>query len=67
MLHDGSVINQDHSSAAIELERVLDDTLPLLQAIQPDKLAATLGALATALRRTRRAARQRPDVVSTTT
>ncbi len=49
MLHDGSLINQDHSSSAIELERVLDDTLPLLQAIQPDKLAATLGALATAL------------------
>ena len=49
VLHDGSLINQDHSSSAIELERVLDDTLPLLQAIQPDKLAATLGALATAL------------------
>jgi phospholipid/cholesterol/gamma-HCH transport system substrate-binding protein len=49
VLHDGSVITQDHSSAAIELNRVLDDTLPLLRAIQPDKLAATLGALATAL------------------
>jgi phospholipid/cholesterol/gamma-HCH transport system substrate-binding protein len=48
-LHDGSVISQDRSSAAIELSRVLDDTLPLLRAIQPDKLAATLGALATAL------------------
>jgi phospholipid/cholesterol/gamma-HCH transport system substrate-binding protein len=48
-LHAGSIIDQDHSSSAIELERVLDDTLPLLQAIQPDKLAATLGALATAL------------------
>jgi phospholipid/cholesterol/gamma-HCH transport system substrate-binding protein len=48
-LRDGSVISQDNSSAAIELSRVLDDTLPLLRAIQPDKLAATLGALATAL------------------
>ena len=48
-LHDGALIDQDRSSAAIELERVLDDLLPLLQAIQPDKLAATLGALATAL------------------
>jgi phospholipid/cholesterol/gamma-HCH transport system substrate-binding protein len=48
-LHNGSVIGQDRSSAAIELSRVLDDTLPLLRAIQPDKLAATLGALATAL------------------
>ena len=37
------------AAAAVELEQVLDDALPLLQAIQPDKLAATLGALATAL------------------
>jgi phospholipid/cholesterol/gamma-HCH transport system substrate-binding protein len=48
-VRDGSVISQDHTAAAIELGRVLDDTLPLLRAIQPDKLAATLGALATAL------------------
>jgi phospholipid/cholesterol/gamma-HCH transport system substrate-binding protein len=49
VLRNGSVISQDRSSTAIELSRVLDDTLPLLRAIQPDKLAATLGALATAL------------------
>jgi phospholipid/cholesterol/gamma-HCH transport system substrate-binding protein len=48
-LRAGAVIGQDRSSSAIELERVLDDTLPLLRAIQPDKLAATLGAIATAL------------------
>jgi phospholipid/cholesterol/gamma-HCH transport system substrate-binding protein len=48
-LRDGSVIGQDRTTAAIELGRVLDDTLPLLRAIQPDKLAATLGAIATAL------------------
>jgi phospholipid/cholesterol/gamma-HCH transport system substrate-binding protein len=48
-LHDGSVIDQNHSQSALELERVLDDVLPLLQTIQPDKLAATLGALAGAL------------------
>ncbi|GAA3456678.1 MCE family protein [Dactylosporangium matsuzakiense] len=48
-IRDGDVISQDRSSSALELERVLDDTLPLLQAVQPDKLAATLGALATAL------------------
>ena len=48
-LRDGSAISQDRTSAAIELGRVLDDTLPLLRAIQPDKLAATLGALATAV------------------
>lgn len=45
--HD--VIGQDRSSAAIELERVLSDVLPLLQTIRPDKLDATLTALATAL------------------
>jgi phospholipid/cholesterol/gamma-HCH transport system substrate-binding protein len=45
----GASIGQDRSAAAIELEQVLDDTLPLLQTIQPDKLAATLGAIATAV------------------
>jgi phospholipid/cholesterol/gamma-HCH transport system substrate-binding protein len=49
-LHSGAVISQDRSSAAIEVEKVLDDVLPLLQTIQPDKLAATLGALSEALR-----------------
>jgi phospholipid/cholesterol/gamma-HCH transport system substrate-binding protein len=48
-LKAGAVIDQDRSSSAVELERVLDEALPLLQAIQPDKLAATLGALAYAL------------------
>jgi phospholipid/cholesterol/gamma-HCH transport system substrate-binding protein len=48
-LRGGAVISQDRTSSAVELEKVLDDALPLLQAIQPDKLAATLGALATAL------------------
>jgi phospholipid/cholesterol/gamma-HCH transport system substrate-binding protein len=48
-LHNGSVIDQDHSSSAVELQRVLDEALPLLRAIAPDKLAATLGGLATAL------------------
>jgi phospholipid/cholesterol/gamma-HCH transport system substrate-binding protein len=48
-LRNGSVIDQDHSSSAVELQRVIDEALPLLRAIAPDKLAATLGALATAL------------------
>jgi phospholipid/cholesterol/gamma-HCH transport system substrate-binding protein len=48
-IRDGAVIAADRSRTALELERVLDDTLPLLQAIQPDQLAATLSALATAL------------------
>jgi phospholipid/cholesterol/gamma-HCH transport system substrate-binding protein len=46
----GAVIRQDRSTAAIELEQVFADVLPLLQTLQPDKLAATLTALATALR-----------------
>ncbi|HZN72161.1 MAG TPA: MCE family protein [Micromonosporaceae bacterium] len=48
-IRDGAVIPQDRTESAIELERVLDGALPLLQAIQPDKLAATLGALAYAV------------------
>jgi phospholipid/cholesterol/gamma-HCH transport system substrate-binding protein len=48
-LSDGAVITQDRSTSGVEVQKVLDDILPLLQAIQPDKLAATLGALSTAL------------------
>ncbi|MBP2476115.1 virulence factor Mce-like protein [Crossiella equi] len=45
----GDVIGQDRSSSAIELERVLSNLMPVLQAVQPQKLASTLGAMATAL------------------
>jgi phospholipid/cholesterol/gamma-HCH transport system substrate-binding protein len=48
-IRDGAVISQDRSRTAVELERVLDQALPLLQAIRPDQLAATLGAISTAL------------------
>ncbi|MFU8874512.1 MCE family protein [Micromonospora sp. SL4-19] len=48
-IRDGAVISQDRSRTAIELERVLDQALPLLQAIRPDQLAATLGAISTVL------------------
>ncbi|MEV0274066.1 MCE family protein [Hamadaea sp. NPDC050747] len=48
-LRAGAVIDQDRTSSAVELEQVLDRALPVLQAIKPDKLAATLGALAYAL------------------
>jgi phospholipid/cholesterol/gamma-HCH transport system substrate-binding protein len=48
-IRSGDVISQDRSHSGVELERVLDDALPLLQSIEPDKLAATLGALAAAL------------------
>jgi phospholipid/cholesterol/gamma-HCH transport system substrate-binding protein len=45
----GDVIPQDRSSAAIELQKVLDDVLPLLRAVQPEKLSSTLTAVSTAL------------------
>lgn len=48
-LGEGDVIPQDRSATAIELEKVLDNLLPLLRTVRPEKLNATLGALATAL------------------
>lgn len=45
----GDVIGQDRTAAAIEIETVLNDLMPVLQAVQPDKLAATLNAMSTAL------------------
>jgi len=48
-LHDGDTISQDRSSAAIELEKVVDDLLPMLRAVRPQDLSATLNAIATAL------------------
>ncbi|MFI7545196.1 MCE family protein [Actinoplanes sp. NPDC049599] len=48
-LAEHAVIQQDRSANAIELERVLADLLPLLQAVQPHKLSVTLTAIAQAL------------------
>ncbi|MGB3440297.1 MAG: MCE family protein, partial [Actinophytocola sp.] len=48
-LSGGDVIRQDRSRNAIELERVFDDLMPVLKAVQPEKLATTLSAIATAL------------------
>jgi phospholipid/cholesterol/gamma-HCH transport system substrate-binding protein len=45
----GTVIRQDRSHDAVELEKVLDNLLPLLQAAEPDKLSITLTALAQGL------------------
>ena len=45
----GDVIPLDRSATARELERVLDGLLPLLQAVEPQDLATTLGALSQAL------------------
>lgn len=48
-LRAGDVIRQDRSKNAIELEKVFDDLLPVLKAVQPQKLATTLTAISTAL------------------
>ncbi|TVT34635.1 MCE family protein [Amycolatopsis rhizosphaerae] len=48
-LEAGAVIPQDRSSSAMALETVLNDVMPLLQAVQPEKLSATLSAVSTAL------------------
>jgi virulence factor Mce-like protein len=49
-LADGDVIGQDRSENAIELQRVIDGLLPLLQAVEPQDLSYTLGSVADALR-----------------
>jgi phospholipid/cholesterol/gamma-HCH transport system substrate-binding protein len=48
-LASGDMIGQDRSSTGIQIEQVLNDLLPVLQAVQPQKLSATLTAVATAL------------------
>ncbi|WP_106400392.1 MCE family protein [Actinocorallia populi] len=48
-LRPGGTIGQDRSQNAVELQQVLDNLLPLLQAVQPAKLSATLTAIAQAL------------------
>lgn len=48
-LRDDDVIEQDRSEASIELEKVLSDLMPVLQAVRPDKLATTLNTVSMAL------------------
>ncbi|WP_436497885.1 MCE family protein [Actinokineospora sp. HUAS TT18] len=48
-LGEDDVIEQDTSGRAIELEKALRDLMPVLQAVQPQKLASTLGAISQAL------------------
>ncbi|CAM5526089.1 hypothetical protein STENM327S_08383 [Streptomyces tendae] len=54
----GAVVPQDRSANAIELQQVLDDVLPMLTAVQPQKLSATLSAVSQAPRRPRTTARR---------
>ncbi len=49
MIAAGDVIGQDRSATARELEVALDGLLPLLEAVPPQDLATTLGALSQAL------------------
>lgn len=48
-LVSGDTIEEDHSAASVELNQVLSDTLPVLQAVHPAELASTLNALDQAL------------------
>lgn len=48
-IKSGDVISRDKTAVGIEIEKVLNDALPLLQAVDPADLNATLNALATAL------------------
>lgn len=49
-LTSGSVIGQNRSADAVELEHVINNLLPALSAIEPDKLSITLTAIAQGLR-----------------
>lgn len=49
-ISDGDHIRQDRSKEAIETEQALNDLMPVLQTVQPQKLSATLTAVARALR-----------------
>jgi virulence factor Mce-like protein len=48
-LQDGDFISQDRSQNATETEQVLNNLLPVLTAVQPQKLSDTLGAVSQAL------------------
>jgi phospholipid/cholesterol/gamma-HCH transport system substrate-binding protein len=45
----GDTIGQDRSTVGIELQQLMDDLMPLLRAVEPGELNATLSAFATAL------------------
>ncbi|MCD2192565.1 MCE family protein [Actinomycetospora endophytica] len=48
-LADGDFISEDRSQNATETEQVLNNLLPVLTAVQPQKLSDTLGAISQAL------------------
>jgi phospholipid/cholesterol/gamma-HCH transport system substrate-binding protein len=48
-LSAGDVIPQDRSASAMEIEKVLGDLMPVLQAVQPQQVSTTLNAVSQAL------------------
>ncbi|GAA2775424.1 MCE family protein [Saccharopolyspora taberi] len=48
-LADGDVIAQDRTESAVELEKLMSDLLPVLRAVQPDKLTSAINSVAMAL------------------
>ncbi|WP_020668450.1 MCE family protein [Amycolatopsis nigrescens] len=48
-LRQGDVIPQDRTMPAVELDQALEHLMPVLQAVQPQKLSSTLTAISTAL------------------
>lgn len=48
-ISSGDTIDEDTSAGTVQINKVLDDLLPLLKAVPPQNLSATLGALSTAL------------------
>jgi len=48
-LRSGDVIPEDRTQNAVQLSSALDNLLPVLQAVQPEKLSSTLTAISTAL------------------
>jgi phospholipid/cholesterol/gamma-HCH transport system substrate-binding protein len=48
-ISEGDVIPQDRTSGAVELEQAFETLLPVLQAVQPQKLSSTLTAMSTSL------------------
>jgi virulence factor Mce-like protein len=46
---NGAVLQQDRSASSVELNKVLDDLMPVLRTVQPQKVATTLSAVSEAL------------------
>jgi phospholipid/cholesterol/gamma-HCH transport system substrate-binding protein len=48
-LASGDVIPEDRTTNAVQLDKAINDLMPVLQAVQPQKLSSTLTAISTAL------------------